>query len=107
MREEIELCDWLLPNEEVSRFMGDCGGVIKLGLLLSEPLSEPVVNRGYLVLEGIRILPLLLGAKARLLDEPAIRALAGRDCVPCGVVLLEDLDKSLEWLWSGPVRSRL
>lgn len=89
------------------------------------------------MLEGIRILPLLLGAKARLLDEPAektkgtvniplqrnqadlkqdqkcrseelpIRALAGRDCVPCGVVLLEDLDKSLEWLWSGPVRSRL
>lgn len=32
----MEPCDWLLANEEVSRLRGDCGGVMRLGLLHSE-----------------------------------------------------------------------
>lgn len=38
---EIELCDWLLAKEEVSRFRGDWGGVMRLGLLHSEWDREP------------------------------------------------------------------
>lgn len=38
---EMEPCDWLLANEEVSRLSGDCGGVIRLGLLHSEWEREP------------------------------------------------------------------
>lgn len=38
---EIEPCDWLLANEEVSRLSGDCGGVMRLGLLHSECEREP------------------------------------------------------------------
>lgn len=37
----MEPCDWLLANEEVSRLSGDCGGVMRLGLLHSECESEP------------------------------------------------------------------
>lgn len=37
----MEPCDWLLANEEVSRLSGDCGGVIRLGLLHSEWEREP------------------------------------------------------------------
>lgn len=38
---EMEPCDWLLANEEVSRLSGDCGGVMRLGLLHSEWDREP------------------------------------------------------------------
>lgn len=38
---EMEPCDWLLANEEVSRLSGDCGGVMRLGLLHSECEREP------------------------------------------------------------------
>lgn len=38
---EMEPCDWLLTNEEVSRLSGDCGGVMRLGLLHSEWDREP------------------------------------------------------------------
>lgn len=38
---EMEPCDWLLANEDVSRLSGDCGGVMRLGLLHSEWESEP------------------------------------------------------------------
>ena len=38
---EMEPCDWLLANEEVSRLRGDCGGVMRLGLLHSEWEREP------------------------------------------------------------------
>lgn len=38
---EMEPCDWLLANEEVSRLSGDCGGVVRLGLLHSEWDKEP------------------------------------------------------------------
>lgn len=37
----MEPCDWLLANEEVSRLSGDCGGVMRLGLLHSECDREP------------------------------------------------------------------
>lgn len=37
----MEPCDWLLANEEVSRLSGDCGGVMRLGLLHSEWDREP------------------------------------------------------------------
>lgn len=37
----MEPCDWLLANEDVSRLSGDCGGVMRLGLLHSEWESEP------------------------------------------------------------------
>lgn len=40
-RVEMEPCDWLLAKEDVSRFSGDCGGVMRLGLLHSEWESEP------------------------------------------------------------------
>lgn len=39
---EREFCDWLLAKEDVSRFSGDCGGVIRPGLLHSECDNEPV-----------------------------------------------------------------
>lgn len=38
---EMEPCDWLLANEEVSKLSGDCGGVMRLGLLHSECEREP------------------------------------------------------------------
>ena len=38
---EMEPCDWLLANEDVSRLSGDCGGVMRLGLLHSECEREP------------------------------------------------------------------
>lgn len=38
---EMEPCDWLLANEDVSRLSGDCGGVMRLGLLHSECEAEP------------------------------------------------------------------
>jgi hypothetical protein len=37
----MELCDWLLAKEDVSRFRGDWGGVMRLGLLHSECDREP------------------------------------------------------------------
>lgn len=37
----MEPWDWLLANEEVSRLSGDCGGVMRLGLLHSECEREP------------------------------------------------------------------
>ena len=37
----MEPCDWLLANEEVSRLSGDCGGVMRLGLLHSECERDP------------------------------------------------------------------
>lgn len=42
----MEPCDWLLANEEVSRLRGDCGGVIRLGLLHSEWEREPAKKGG-------------------------------------------------------------
>lgn len=42
----MEPCDWLLANEEVSRLRGDCGGVIRLGLLHSEWEREPARKGG-------------------------------------------------------------
>lgn len=38
---EMELCDWLLVKDDVSRLTGDIGGV---GLLPSECVSEPGVT---------------------------------------------------------------
>lgn len=43
---EMEPCDWLLANEEVSRLSGDCGGVMRLGLLHSECEREPGFKGG-------------------------------------------------------------
>lgn len=42
---EMEPCDWLLANEDVSRLSGDCGGVMRLGLLHSECEREPGFRR--------------------------------------------------------------
>lgn len=42
---EREFWDWLLAKEDVSKLRGDCGGVIKLGLLHSECDKEPVENQ--------------------------------------------------------------
>lgn len=42
----MEPCDWLLANEEVSRLSGDCGGVMRLGLLHSEWEREPGFDLG-------------------------------------------------------------
>lgn len=39
---EREFWDWLLAKEDVSKLRGDCGGVIKLGLLHSECDKEPI-----------------------------------------------------------------
>ena len=41
---EMEPCDWLLAKEEVSRLSGDCGGVMRLGLLHSECEREPGIE---------------------------------------------------------------
>lgn len=41
---EMEPWDWLLANEEVSKLRGDCGGVMRLGLLHSEWEREPAMR---------------------------------------------------------------
>lgn len=41
----MDPCDWLLANEDVSRLSGDCGGVMRLGLLHSECEREPGFRR--------------------------------------------------------------
>lgn len=40
----MEPWDWLLANEEVSKLRGDCGGVMRLGLLHSEWEREPAMK---------------------------------------------------------------
>lgn len=69
-------------KEDVSKLRGDWGGVIKLGLLHSEcdkePLSEPIMDLGYLGVKGILIRSVLY---CKLLEEPSL-ALDGNEFEP-------------------------
>lgn len=52
---EMEPWDWLLAKEEVSRLSGDCGGVMRLGLLHSECEREPGFRGRWAETDGIRV----------------------------------------------------
>lgn len=81
---EMEPCDWLLANEEVSRLSGDCGGVMRLGLLHSEWDREPGTEGGMRKMEDGSMFGLLLsklnpwplnmltGRVSRPLSEPSM-----------------------------------
>lgn len=68
----------------MSIFSGDRGGVLH-SECDSEPLSEPMTDRGYLGVSGILIRSAL---NCRLLEEPR-RALEGRELEPWEALISE------------------
>lgn len=63
---EMEPWDWLLTKEEVSRLSGDCGGVMRLGLLHSEWDREPGTKEE----QGCSLSPPVRYKKARTFHGP-------------------------------------
>lgn len=80
---EAEVWDWL-QEEKVSMLRGDCGGVLH-SECDNEPLSEPMIERGYLGVDGILMRSAL---NCKLFEDPR-RALEGSELDPWEALISE------------------